>query len=160
MTSRDRIFRRVTATVLPALMALAATPSRATDCVFEPQGEGHVVVDVVDGRSFRLADGREIKLSGIEPVGSDTTKAARTADLSAIVAGKDVTLRGEDDAPDRYGRQSAFVFVAGSDTPVQSLLLKEGAALVSAKRPARRLCWRAKPKRGTNKKAPGPALPS
>ena len=42
------------------------------------------------------------------------------------------TLRGEDDAPDRYGRQNAFVFLAGSDTPVQSLLLKEGAALVSS----------------------------
>lgn len=33
------------------------------------------------------------------------------ADLAAIVAGKDVTLRGEDDAPDRYGRQSGFVFL-------------------------------------------------
>jgi endonuclease YncB( thermonuclease family) len=117
-----------------ALALVVAAPIasvRASDCAFEPQGEGHVV-DVIDGRSFRLADGREIKLSGIEPVASDTTKAARTADLSAIVAGKDVTLRGEDDAPDRYGRQSAFAFVTGSDTPVQSLLLKEGAALVSS----------------------------
>jgi endonuclease YncB( thermonuclease family) len=117
-----------------ALALVVAAPIasvRASDCAFEPQGEGHVV-DVIDARSFRLADGREIKLSGIEPVASDATKAARTADLSAIVAGKDVTLRGEDDAPDRYGRQSAFVFVTGSDTPVQSLLLKEGAALVSS----------------------------
>jgi len=124
------MFRRVAATLLTALMALAATPSRATDCAFEPQGDGHVT-SAIDGRSFRLADGREIKLAGIEPVASGTTKADRTADLSAIVAGKDVSLRGEDDAPDRYGRQTAFVFLAGSETPVQSLLLKEGAALVS-----------------------------
>jgi endonuclease YncB( thermonuclease family) len=120
------MFRRAAATVLPALMALATTPARATDCAFEPQGEGHVI-DVIDGRSFRLSDGREIKLAGIEPVATDGTKAGR-----AIVAGKDVSLRGEDDAPDRYGRQSAFVFLAGSETPVQSLLLKEGAALVSS----------------------------
>jgi len=125
------MLRRVAAMLLAALTALAAMPARAGDCAFEPQGEGHVT-GVIDGRSFRLADGREIKLAGIEPVAADTSKADRTADLSAIIAGHDVSLRGEDDAPDRYGRQSAFVFLAGSDTPVQSLLLKEGAALVSS----------------------------
>src|SRR5262249_37106176 len=57
MTSRERMFRRAAATVLPALMALAAAPVRAGDCAFEPQGEGHVI-DVTDARSFRLADGR------------------------------------------------------------------------------------------------------
>ncbi|MBV9459422.1 MAG: thermonuclease family protein [Bradyrhizobium sp.] len=131
MTSREQMLRRVAAMLLAALTALAAMPARAGDCAFEPQGEGHVT-GVIDGRSFRLADGREIKLAGIEPVAADTSKADRTADLSAIIAGHDVSLRGEDDAPDRYGRQSAFVFLAGSDTPVQSLLLKEGAALVSS----------------------------
>jgi len=79
-------------------MALVTVPARATDCAFEPQGEGHVT-GVIDGRSFRLSDGREIKLAGIEPVASDTAKADRTTDLSAIIAGKDVSLRGEDDAP-------------------------------------------------------------
>ena len=64
---------------------------------------------------------------------SDRT-ANRTAALAAIVAGHDVTLRGEDDTPDRYGRQPAFVFLAGSDTSVQSLLLAQGDALVSADR--------------------------
>jgi endonuclease YncB( thermonuclease family) len=131
MTSRERMFRRATATLLPALMALATVPARATDCAFEPQGEGHVI-DVIDGGSFRLSDGREIKLAGIEPVAADSTKAGRAADLSAIIAGKDASLRGEDDAPDRYGRQSAFVFLADSETPVQNLLLREGAALVSS----------------------------
>jgi hypothetical protein len=125
------VISRAAATVLPALVALATVPARATDCAGQPQGEGHVI-DVVDARSFRLSDGREIRLAGIEPVVADSTKAGRTADLSAIIAGQDVSLRGEDDAPDRYGRQSAFVFLAGSDTPVQNLLLKEGAALVSS----------------------------
>ena len=131
MTTRERGLRDAAAIILAALTALAGTPSRATDCAFEPQGEGHVA-GVIDGRSFRLVDGREIKLAGIEPAVADATKADRTADLSAIIAGKDVSLRGEDDAPDRYGRQNAFVFLADSDTPVQSLLLTEGAALVSS----------------------------
>ena len=49
-----------------------------------------------------------------------------------MLVGRDVTLRGADDTPDRYGRQPAFVFVAGSETPVQAELLKQGEALVSA----------------------------
>jgi hypothetical protein len=51
--------------------------------------------------------------------------------LSAVVAGRDVTVSGPDDAPDRYGRETAFVFLAASETPVQTLLLEQGAALVS-----------------------------
>jgi endonuclease YncB( thermonuclease family) len=130
MTTKGRTFRRVRAAAFSAsaALALAATPLRAAPCAFEPQGEGHVAA-VVSGRSFRLTDGREIKLAGIEPVSSDATKA--TAALSATLAGKDVTLHGEDDAPDRYGRQRAFVFLAGGDTPVQGLLLAEGTAAVS-----------------------------
>jgi endonuclease YncB( thermonuclease family) len=113
------------------IVAAPVTSVRAEGCAFEPQGEGHVT-EVIDGRSFRLADGREIRLAGIEPVASDAAKDGRAAALSAIIADKDVALRGEDDAPDRYGRQSAFVFLAGSDTPVQSRLLAEGAALFSS----------------------------
>ena len=97
--------------------------------MFEPLGDGHVA-EIIDGKSFRLADGREIKLIGIEPAG--TTKADRIAALSAVLANKDVTLRGMDDTPDRYGRQNVLVFLAGSDMPVQSLLLSQGTAVGSA----------------------------
>jgi endonuclease YncB( thermonuclease family) len=106
------------------LVAVAAGPAVAAGCAFEPQGEGRVAA-VIDSRTFRLQDGREIRLAGIEPV------AAEKAALAAIVAGREVTLRGEDDAPDRYGRQPAFVFLADSETPVQGLLLAQGEALVS-----------------------------
>jgi len=115
---------------LSLVMAASFSAARASGCAFAPQGDGHVV-EVIDGRSFRLADGREIKLIGIEEASGESTKSARAAALSAIIAGKDVSLAGDDDAPDRYGRQSAFVFLAGSDRPVQSLLLAEGAALAS-----------------------------
>jgi endonuclease YncB( thermonuclease family) len=111
------------------LFAAAAGPAGAAGCAFEPLGEGRVA-EILDARSFRLADGREVRLAGIEPVTAE--KANRTAALSAIIAGREVTLSGEDDTPDRYGRQSAFVFLAGSETSVQGLLLAQGAALVSA----------------------------
>jgi endonuclease YncB( thermonuclease family) len=126
------------ALVLPfgLMFAAVTSPAVATGCYFEPQGEGHVVT-IVDPRSFRLDDGREIRLAGIEPAtsdkaSSDKAKADRSSALSAILAGHDVTLRGEDDTPDRYGRQSAFVFLASRETLVQSALLAQGAALVSA----------------------------
>jgi endonuclease YncB( thermonuclease family) len=112
----------------PLIVVLAANgPALATGCAFEPQGEGRVAA-VIDARSFRLDDGREVRLSGIEPA----DKARGAAALSTMLLGRDVTLRGEDDTPDRYGRQPAFVFIAGSDTPVQAELLKRGDAMVSA----------------------------
>ena len=82
---------------------------------------------MIDARTFRLDDGREVRLAGVEPAASDNTKAA----LTAIIAGRDVTLHGEDDTPDRYGRQPAFVFLTGTEAPVQSELLRRGEALVS-----------------------------
>jgi len=87
-------------------------------------------VSVIDARTFRLEDGREVRLAGVEPVASE--KAKETSALSAIVAGREVMLRGEDDTPDRYGRQPAFVFIASSETSVQALLLSQGEALFSA----------------------------
>jgi len=109
--------------------ACAVRPAIAAGCAFEPQGEGRVAA-VIDARTFRLDDGREVRLAGVEPVASE--KAKETAALAAIVAGREVTLRGEDDTPDRYGRQPAFVFLASSETSVQALLLSRGEALVSA----------------------------
>ena len=109
------------------LVLAAAAPAVAAGCSFDVQGEGRVA-QVIDIRTFRLQDGREVRLAGIEPI---PDKANRTAALAAIIAGRDVTLRGEDDTPDRYGRQPALVFVDGSETPVQGSLLAAGAALVS-----------------------------
>src|SRR3954447_15666180 len=106
----------------------AIDPARAAPCSFQQQDEG--LAAVIDARSFRLTDGREIRLAGIEPVASEA--ANRTAGLSAIIAGHDVTLHGEDDAPDRYGRQPAFVFLEGAGNSVQAMLLEQGEALASA----------------------------
>jgi endonuclease YncB( thermonuclease family) len=127
--------------VLVSVLLAAADPADAAGCAFAAQGDGHVAA-VLDARTFRLQDGREIRLAGIEPVTSQTTAANRAAALSAILNGRNVTLRADDDTPDRYGREPAFVFLASpetssSETPsaetlVQSELLTQGEALVSA----------------------------
>jgi endonuclease YncB( thermonuclease family) len=113
------------------LAAATADPAIAAGCAYEPQGEGRVAA-IMDARSFRLEDGREVILAGIEPAASDKTADSRAPALAAILAGRDVELRGSDDTPDRYGRQPAFVFLAGSETLVQGELLARGEALVSA----------------------------
>src|ERR1019366_6165595 len=110
------------------VLVAAASPADAAGCSFEPQGGGRVAA-VIDARSFRLQDGREVRLAASEPVAAET--ADRTSALSAIVTGREVTLSGEDDTPDRYGRQPAFAFLASSETPVQTELLARGEALVA-----------------------------
>lgn len=107
------------------LVLIAADHAFAAPCQFESQGDGRVAT-IVDGRSVRLDDGREIRLTGIEP-----TAAARQA-LTSLLVGRDVILRGTDDTPDRYGRQGALVFIGESDISVQTMLLAQGDAIVSA----------------------------
>jgi endonuclease YncB( thermonuclease family) len=119
--------------VLGATLMLAAAvgPADAAGCAFEPQGDGRVAT-VIDTRSFRLQDGREVRLAGIEPVPADTPAANRPPALAAILTDREVRLRGDDDTPDRYGRQPAFVFLVPSETLVQAELLARGEALVAA----------------------------
>lgn len=133
VTRTIRLRRDVVIVCCELLITVAATCSAiAAGCSFEPQGEGRVSA-VIDNRTFRLEDGREVRLAGIQPV------ATGSAALAALIAGRDVTLRGDTDAPDRWGRQPAFVFAGGSDasvqgtgTSVQGLLLAQGQALLSA----------------------------
>ncbi len=132
--SRGMIRPALACRALPAwaasfLVLATAGPAGADDCLLEPQGEGRVAA-VVDARSLRLEDGREVRLAGIERGGAE--RGSGTAALSALAGGREVTLHGDDDAPDRYGRQGAFVFVAGSQRSVQSELLRRGEALVSS----------------------------
>ena len=118
-----------------ALCGLSPLQAIAGGCALAPQGDGRVA-QVIDARTFRLEDGREVILAGIEPATADDdagkSKARDVAALSAIVAGHDITLHGEDDTPDRYGRQPALVFVAGAESSVQATLLTQGDALVAA----------------------------
>jgi endonuclease YncB( thermonuclease family) len=131
MTNRHRARRATILLCGILLMAAAADSARAAGCAFEPQGAGRVIA-VLDARTFRLEDGREVRLDGIEPAATEKSSANRGSALSTIIAGHEVTLQGQDDTPDRYGRQPAFVFLDGADASVQSQLLSQGDALVSA----------------------------
>lgn len=113
-----------------AFAIVSAAPALAVPCAFELQGEGRVT-DVTDSRSFHLEDGRDIRLGGIEPAFPAETATERQRALTAILAGRDVRLRGEDDTPDRYGRQTAFVWLLPDETLVQRELLTQGEAIVS-----------------------------
>jgi len=111
--------------LIVAFLFVAGRTAFAVPCQFETQGEGRAAA-IVDARSVRLDDGREVRLTGIEP--TTTTKPA----LTALLVGRKVTLRSTDDTPDRYGRQGALVFVGEDDTSVQAALLARGDAIVSA----------------------------
>lgn len=106
------------------LVAAAANSALASACSFEAQGEGRVSA-IIDARTFRMDDGREVRLAGIE------TMTSGALALAALVGGRSVALHGDTDAPDRYGRQPALVFVEQAAISVQHQLLSQGDALVS-----------------------------
>jgi endonuclease YncB( thermonuclease family) len=99
--------------------------ARATACRFAEQGTGRVA-EVIDIRTLRMADGAEIRLAGIEPAPGESSTA-----LAARVVGREVVLLGDSDAPDRYGRQTAFVALDAASIPIQLQLLTDGTALAS-----------------------------
>jgi endonuclease YncB( thermonuclease family) len=114
-----------------ATLIVTANPASAAPCAFEPQGESRVSA-VIDARSFRLEDGREVRLAGIELAFPEKPDTGRTQALSAMLAGRDVRLDGEDDTPDRYGRQVAFVWRLPDEMLVQRELVAQGEAIVAA----------------------------
>ncbi|MFT6669734.1 MAG: endonuclease YncB(thermonuclease family) [Afipia broomeae] len=121
--------RRIPITFCCAVLLTAGSGgSLRAACEFALQGEGRVS-GVLDVRTFRLGDGREIRLAGIEPAGDIRARGKET--LASLIDGRDVTLRSSDDGPDRYGRQHAFVFLKDMETPIQSELLTRGEALAS-----------------------------
>ncbi len=116
-------------TALAGLIVSACCGPALAACELPLQGDGRVD-SVLDARTFRLADGREVRLAGLELAAgeADRSKAA----LASLIGERDVALHGADDTPDRYGRQTAFVVLKGLTTPVQFELLSRGEALVSA----------------------------
>lgn len=105
---------------------VSTTIACASACSFEPQGTGRIA-DVIDIRTLRMADGVEIRLAGIEPAIDESSSAA----LTALIPDGDVAFHGDSDTPDRYGRQSAFIFVETDGPPLQVRLLLAGAAFAS-----------------------------
>jgi endonuclease YncB( thermonuclease family) len=123
---------------------LAATGQDAAACRFEVVGSGRVG-RILDGATFLLEDGREVRLAALEvpplPGPDDAGPparagvAARTA-LTSIIAGQTVELRQPAPATDRYGRIAAHVHVLGGTGPGQPVamaMLAGGFARVSSR---------------------------
>ncbi|MBV1697457.1 MAG: thermonuclease family protein [Hyphomicrobiales bacterium] len=106
---------------------------------------------IVDGRTFTLDDGREVRLAAIEvpplvPAGDAKAapggSAAKDA-LTGLLAGGDVAVKQADtQTTDRYGRLAGYVFVRrnGTERMVQADLLAGGFARVAAARTGGRAC--------------------
>jgi endonuclease YncB( thermonuclease family) len=93
------------------------------------------ISEVVDARSLRLADGRVIRLAGIEPfavLSSDPEpmQAALLTRLTALAANREVAIQEVAPEPDRYGRVVAMIAVDGE--LLQRTLAGEGLAVAFA----------------------------
>jgi endonuclease YncB( thermonuclease family) len=119
--------------IIPATLAVSAVSlaARETPCMAERVGEGRVAA-VIDARTLRLEDGREVRLAAVEDAlsGAAARPSQRTA-LEGLVNGRDVLLRGSS-TPDRYGRIVAIAFIQGQDQPIQARLIEEGHLVVTA----------------------------
>jgi endonuclease YncB( thermonuclease family) len=127
------------------------TSSAPAACRPETVATG-TVKSVLDGRTFMLADGREVRLAGIEvpplPGPSAPIRAAATpgavespsdpglasaAALESLIGGRDIVLRHSKFVTDRYGRILADAAVAGTESPsaIKSLLAQGFARLAA-----------------------------
>ena len=122
---------------------LAGFPVSAEACRLEQIGTGKVG-EVVDGRTFRLDDGREERLAAIEApmIARDDDSDPRTSagmaaktELNTLLRGQSVELRRLGPESDRYGRIVAHVTLSGGDIskPVQEVLLAQGLVRVAAR---------------------------
>lgn len=85
------------------------------------------VTAVQDGGTLMLDDGRELRLAGIEI--ADGSRAA----LQALAGGGPLRLERLDSGQDRYGRLVGFAFPGDSGRSLQTALLEQGRARVSAR---------------------------
>jgi endonuclease YncB( thermonuclease family) len=124
--------RAVLAFGLAVVLAGVAHADDKSPCALGNLGGG-MVRAVLDGRTLALADGREVRLAGVEV--STEAKAA----LQALAEGREVTLGrlGAGPETDRYGRLVAAMSVdtvaLTVENSFQAALLARGVARVSAR---------------------------
>jgi endonuclease YncB( thermonuclease family) len=121
-----------------AVLAFAPTLAAQDSCKLSAMGNVNVA-GIRDGRTLVLADGRELRLAGIE-----TGDASRAA-LEALAAGRSLRLEKLRAENDRYGRVVAFAFEGEMQTSLQQALIEQGQARVSSRvgdRVALKCFWR------------------
>ncbi len=90
---------------------------------------------IIDGRTFALDDGSEVRLAAIEVAPAASGGQSAAAALDALAAGDEVVLRRAESGPDRYGRLAAYVYTLREDHEflVQGELVAEGFARVGGR---------------------------
>jgi endonuclease YncB( thermonuclease family) len=114
-------------------------PTAATPCGGETVARG-AVGRIIDGRTFVLDDGREVRLAAIEvpplPMANESgaapgAEASKDA-LAGLLAGAEVILRRAEFPVDRYGRVFAYAYTVrdGGEQSVQAGMISAGFARV------------------------------
>jgi endonuclease YncB( thermonuclease family) len=128
-------FLAVAFAALLGCASAAAQPLPASPCGGAEIARG-TVSRVIDGRSFTLDDGREVRLAAIESPPPDTPAIPGSPDakstLDALIGGDTVILRKAEMAADRYGRTVAYTYAIRDDDEIfaQGELLAAGFARV------------------------------
>lgn len=130
--------------------ACGVPPARADDQAAKPPGQicggdeiaRGMVGKILDGRTFMLDDGREVRLAAIEVAslsgprdGAERTGGAAAAALGALAAGDRVVLRRAEGGSDRYGRLLAYAYGLrdGDEFLLQGELVADGFARVGTR---------------------------
>jgi endonuclease YncB( thermonuclease family) len=110
-----------------AVFALLVSHAVAQEsCKLTALGTAQVAA-VRDGRTLSLADGREVRLAGLE-----VADGSRDA-LQRLIGDRAVRLEVLSAELDRYGRVVAFVFAGDAQQSLQLVLLEQGQARVAAR---------------------------
>jgi endonuclease YncB( thermonuclease family) len=149
---RARLLAAIAGVIVLAAPAQAAARKSSVPAVCQRTTVATGTVKaIIDGRTFMLADGREVRLAGIEvpPLAAtpDPIRAAVTAApggppdpglgaanaLGALIVGREVILLFPKLVTDRYGRLRADAAVVGTDSgSIVKSLLSQGLVRVAA----------------------------
>ncbi|MGA8079180.1 MAG: thermonuclease family protein [Xanthobacteraceae bacterium] len=138
--AQDNAFAQHNAFAPDNALARNDSSTTAPACGGEPIADA-TVSRVRDGRTFTLADGREVRLAAVEVpplpmpgASGDTVPGAKAAEaaLDALAGGDRVVLRRAEAGPDRYGRIVAYAYTErdGDEIFVQGELITAGYARV------------------------------
>ena len=108
------------AAALVALLAAASAARGGTACP-SAGAQPDAIASVGPRLELHLADGRTLRLVGLDPAGPtpgdpDRAETSRAA-LTGMIAGKSISANLLSDKPDRWGRLPAMVFRDGDPEP-------------------------------------------
>ncbi|MFZ3077853.1 MAG: thermonuclease family protein [Candidatus Aenigmatarchaeota archaeon] len=93
----------------------------------KPSAETALVSRVIDGDTFEIGNGAEVRILGINtPEKKQPLYENASAFLKSLIGGKNVTMEKDIVDTDKYGRQLRYVFIGGAF--VEEEILEKGLA--------------------------------